>query len=112
MQGTTMQKKDQRQNLIAWQVALVVTMGLASTGALAADELGDGICKLVNLLTGKWLFGFSILAILGGGVSVIFGAEMTDALKKLATIISVIGMVLAASSILTFAFTKFAGVSC
>jgi type IV secretory pathway VirB2 component (pilin) len=99
------------RNAMIYCSAIALGMLMVSTGA-SADEMGDGICKLVSILTGKWLFGFSILAILGGGVSVIFGAEMTDGLKKIATIISIIGIILASTSILTFAFSKFNGMAC
>lgn len=92
-------------------VILAASLALVSTGAWA-DEMGDGICKLVNLLTGKWLFGFTILATLGAGAALLFGAEMTDGLKKVATIISVVGMILAMSSILSLVFSKFGGVTC
>lgn len=84
---------------------------LASGGAMAAngDELGTGICKLVEVLTGKWLFGFTILATLGAGAALLFGGEITDGLKKIATIISIVGIILATSSILTMAFGSIAG---
>lgn len=98
--------------IVIWTVALAIGLGLASSGAMAADEMGDGICKLVNLLTGKWLFGFTILATLGAGAALLFGAEMTDGVKKLATIISVVGLILAMSSILSMVFSKFSGVGC
>lgn len=106
--------KRQSKVISVGQVALAVGLGmlLMSTGAHASDEMGDSICKLVNLLTGKWLFGFTILATLGAGAALLFGAEMTDGLKKLATIITVVGMILAMSSILSMAFTKFAGAAC
>lgn len=99
-------------------ISLVACLGLmvASGGAFAqlADgaELGDGVCKLVNVLTGKWLFGFTILATLGAGAALLFGGEITDGLKKVATIISIVGIILATSSLLTMAFTKFGGVAC
>lgn len=93
-------------------VAIGLVMGLVSTGALAADELGDGICSLVNVLTGKWLFGGSILAILAGGVPIMLGAEMTDLIKKIFTIVTVLGLILGATSILTLAFSKFSGMTC
>lgn len=97
-----------------FKIALVVGLGLMlmSNGAFAADEMGDGICKVVNLLTGKWLFGFTILATLGAGAGLLFGGEMTDGLKKIATIISVVGLILATSSIMSMAFTAFSGTSC
>ena len=90
-------------------VGILVGMALlmASQGALAAeDALGGGICKLVNLLTGKWLFGFTILATIGAGAALLFGGEITDGLKKIATIISIVGIILATSSILSMAFSS------
>ncbi len=92
-----------------------ISLFLASSGAMAAgdgSELGDGICKLVNILTGKWLFGFTILATLGAGAALLFGGEITDGLKKIATIISIVGIILATSSILSMAFEKFSSSGC
>lgn len=92
-----------------WHIALSVGLSLLciSSAAYAADPLGDGICKVVNLLTGKWLFGFTILATLGGGAVLMFGGEISDGLKKLATIITIVGMILSMSSLLSMAFTAF-----
>jgi type IV secretory pathway VirB2 component (pilin) len=86
---------------------LAVGLMLVSSGAFAqaANEMGDGICRLVALLTGKWLFGFTILATLGAGAALLFGGEITDGLKKIATIISIVGIILATSSILSMAFS-------
>lgn len=99
-----------------WQAALFVGIVLLmfSTGAFAqsSDPMGDGICKLVNILTGKWLFGFTILATLGAGSALLFGAEISDGLKKLATIITIVGMILSMSSLLAMAFQKFSSASC
>lgn len=92
------------------RVAVVMGLGmlLVSNGAYAAvDETGDGICRLVNLLTGKWLFGFTILATMGAGAAVLFGGEITDGIKKIATIITVVGLIIATASLLSMAFTKF-----
>lgn len=99
-------------DILIWSVVLAIGLGLSSTGALADDQMGAGICSLVKLLTGKWLFGFTILATLGAGAALLFGAEMTDGLKKIATIITVVGMILGMSSILSMAFTAFGGTSC
>lgn len=96
-------------------VALAMGLMFFSGGVLAdsgTDELGSGICKLVGVLTGKWLFGFAMLAVLGAGAALLFGAEMTDGLKKIATIISVVGLILVAGGILSLAFTKFQGMTC
>lgn len=78
-----------------------------STCAYAADPLGDGVCKLVTLLTGKYLFGISILATLGGGSVVLFGGEISDGLKKLVTIITIVGIILSMTSLLTMIFSQF-----
>lgn len=89
-----------------------ISLLLMSSNAFAADELGDGICKVVNILTGKWLFGFTILATLGAGAGLLFGGEMTDGIKKLATIITIVGLILGMVTILTTVFTKFGGLTC
>lgn len=108
--GNSKEMSKGREKLLV-VVIVAASLALVSMGA-SADEMGDGICKLVKTLTGKWLFGFTILATLGAGAALLFGAEMTDGLKKLATIISVVGMILAMSTILTAAFTAFGTVSC
>ncbi len=103
---------DKKNALMLARVALMVGLPLFAVDAMAADELGDGICKLVNLLTGKWLFGFTILAVLGGGAALMFGGEITDGIKKIATIVTIVGIILATASILTLVFTRFGGVGC
>lgn len=97
-----------------WAVAVGICLLMVSVPAFAqsSDELGGGICKLVGILTGKWLFGFAILATLGAGAALLFGAEMSDGIKKLATIISIVGLILSMASILSFAFTKFSAQTC
>ncbi len=103
---------DKKNSLMLARVALMLGLPLFAMDAMAADELGDGICKLVNLLTGKWLFGFTILAVLGGGAALMFGGEITDGIKKIATIVTIVGIILATASILTLVFTRFGGVGC
>lgn len=93
-------------------VAVGAMLLMASNGAFAQDALGGGVCKLVELLTGKWLFGFTILATLGAGAALLFGGEITDGLKKIATIISIVGIILATSSILTMVFSSSSLVAC
>lgn len=103
-----------RNAVSAGKVALMVGLGLllVSNGAFAADAMGDGICAVVKALTGKWLFGFTILATLGAGAALLFGAEITDGLKKIATIITIVGMILGMSSILSMAFSTFGSSAC
>lgn len=108
------QKKSAATEAKEWAIALGICLVMTSFPAFAqaTDELGGSICKLVGILTGKWLFGFAILATLGAGAALLFGAEMTDGIKKLATIITIIGMILSMGSILSFAFNKFSAQSC
>lgn len=106
-------KKEAREWLLALLIAVPLSLVLHH-GAFAqtSDELGGGVCKLVNMLTGKWLFGIAVLSLLGGGAALLFGGEMTDALKLLAKVFTIIGMILGATGLLTFAFAKFSGMSC
>ena len=104
-------KSSKRDKCISMLV-IGAALFLVSNGAIAQDELGDGVCKLVTMLTGKWLFGFTILATLGAGAALLFGGEITDGLKKIATIISIVGIILATSSILTKVFSSATGFSC
>ena len=97
---------------LAVGVGLLLVSGGAMAQAADGKDLGDGICKLVKVLTGKWLFGFTILATVGAGAALLFGGEITDGLKKIATIITIIGIILSTGSILSFAFSAFAGASC
>ncbi len=114
MQAKYDHKTSVKKEAKEWVIAIGVCLMVASVSAYAqsTDELGGGICKLVNLLTGKWLFGFSILATLGAGAALLFGAEMTDGIKKLATIITIVGLILSMGSILAYAFSKFASQTC
>lgn len=92
--------------------ALLIGCMVLTEPAFAADELGGGICELVNLLTGKWLFGIAVLAMLGAGSALMFGAELSDGVKKLVTIVTIVGMILSFSSILAMAFSKLSAAAC
>ena len=91
---------------------LMMVTGAARAQSGGGEELGGAICQLVEILTGKWLFGFTILATLGSGAALLFGGEITDGLKKIATIISIVGIILATSSILSKVFTWAGGGGC
>ena len=111
----TRNKKSVGKEIKECTIAIGICLLFVSAPALAqaaGDELGSGICKIANMLTGKWLFGFSILATLGAGAALLFGAEMTDGIKKLATIVSIVGLILGMGSLLSLAFSKFSGESC
>lgn len=96
--------------------AVLLLIGSPAMAAMTgdADALGTGVCEIVNILTGKWLFGFSILATLGAGAALLFGGEITDGLKKVATIISVVGIILISGALLAkvFAVMGNGGMSC
>lgn len=92
--------------------AFLVGFMVLTEPAFAADELGDGICQLVNVLTGKWLFGIAVLAMLGAGSALMFGAELSDGVKKMVTIVTIVGMIVSFSSILAMAFSKLSAAAC
>ena len=87
---------------------------LTAGAAFAADgsEMGEGICRLVNLLTGKWLFGIAVLSMVGGGVALLFGAELTDGVKKMVTIITIVGMILSFGGLLSLAYAQMSSAGC
>jgi hypothetical protein len=95
---------------------LVIGMVLLMTGeaafAQSADELGNGICRVVNLLTGKFLFGISVLSMVAGGAALLFGAELTDGVKKMVTIVTIVGMILSFGGILSMAYNALSSAGC
>lgn len=104
-----------RREAKEWTIAFGISLFMVSMPAMAqVDELGDGVCKLVGYLTGKWLFGIAVLSGVAAGGALLFGAELTDGVKKFATIVSIVAVILGFSSILAFAFSKFSsyGSSC
>lgn len=93
-------------------VGVLLMLAVNTAFAASADELGDGICKIVNLLTGKFLFGISVLSMVGGGAALLFGAELTDGVKKMVTIVTIVGMILSFGGILSMAFNSLSGAQC
>lgn len=92
---------------------IIVGLGLLllSNGAMAQD-MGDGLCGFYNKFMGKTLFGITLLSIVGGGLGILFGGEMTDYLKTLAKIVMVVGIMLGAAQLITVAFKAFGGMTC
>lgn len=90
----------------------MLLMAGAARAAGGEDELGDGICRVVNLLTGKFLFGIAVLAMVAGGGALLFGAELTDGVKKVVTIVAIVGMIVSFGGILSFAFNAMASNGC
>lgn len=91
--------------------ALMLSAGAAFADS-STDELGGGVCNVVNLLTGKWLFGLAVLAMVGGGVALLFGAELTDGVKKMVTIVTIVGMILSFGGILSLAYSRLSSAGC
>jgi type IV secretory pathway VirB2 component (pilin) len=106
-------KKHKSLLLAALGTALMLAANVAladtSTGT---DYTGDGICQLVTLLKGKTLFGIAVLGMLGGGLPLVFGAEMTDGVKTAVKIVFVVGLIVSFASILSMAFASAGIVSC
>lgn len=106
--SNTPEIRRQRHAIVGALLMVVVNVAFAAGG----EELGNGICQVVNLLTGKFLFGISVLAMLGGGSALLFGAELTDGVKKMVTIVAIVGMILAFGGILSMAYNSLSSASC
>ena len=91
---------------------LGLAIAMMSTNAFAADEIGGGMCGLVNILLGKWLFGFTILAMLGGGATVLMGGEISDGIKKIAAVVTIVGFIVGFAQLLAVIYSRFNGMSC
>ncbi|AMR78034.1 TrbC/VirB2 family protein [Cupriavidus nantongensis] len=106
---TNMQEsKKQRNAIVGALLMIAVNVAFAANG----DELGNGICQIVNLLTGKFLFGISVLSMVGGGSALLFGAELTDGVKKMVTVVAIVGMILSFGGILSLAYNSMSGAAC
>jgi type IV secretory pathway VirB2 component (pilin) len=97
--------------MVAAVLMLTAGAAFAQSGS-GADNLGNGVCKVVNLLTGKWLFGTAVLSMVAGGVALLFGAELTDLVKRVVTIITVIGAILSFGGILSLAYSAMSSAGC
>lgn len=101
---------DKSQRYVVAGVLLMIVANAAF--AAGGDELGNGICQVVNLLTGKFLFGIAMLAMVGGGAALLFGAELTDGIKKMVTIVAIVGMIVSFGGILSFAYNALSSSAC
>jgi type IV secretory pathway VirB2 component (pilin) len=77
-----------------WAIAIGMALLMQHFGVFAAD-MGDPLCDVSNMLTGKTMLGVMFFAVIGGGMGVFFGGEMTDFLKIIAKLILVVGIILA-----------------
>lgn len=83
----------------------------ASVEMFASDSGGRGLpwesamTTLTDSLTGPVAFGISLVAIVGAGVGLIFGGEISGFLKASLILALVIGLIVSASSVLTGLFS-------
>jgi type IV secretory pathway VirB2 component (pilin) len=106
MSNVPARKTARRRAAIAALLLLATGAAFATTSTTSSDELGTGICALVTLLQGKFLFGIAVLSMVGGGGALLFGAELSDGVKKAVTITAIVGMIISFSSLLTTAFSS------
>jgi hypothetical protein len=85
---------------VAGNVALAAGLLLVS-GMAMADPLSGGICGFYAMMTGKVMFGAAMLGIFGSLFALVWGGEITDGIKKVATIVLIVGIVMAAAKIIS-----------
>lgn len=89
-------------------LATFTSAAFAATNYDTSDPMGSGICYFVGMITGKWIFGVSVLAFIGCMLSFMSGVEMNEFMKKLASVFAVITGLLAGVNIIK-AFASFFG---
>lgn len=67
---------EKKQWAIAFGLSLLVYQGYA-VGA----DLGDGMCKVVDIFTGKVIIAITTVAFVASGLGVLFGGELNDFMK-------------------------------
>lgn len=89
----------------------VLLLLLLAVEMYASDSGGSGLpwegamSTLTDSLTGPVAFGISLVAIVGAGVGLIFGGEISGFLKASLILALVIGLIVSASSVLTGLFS-------
>ena len=85
------------------RVALVAALGLYAGLVFAGsdDPMGDGMCWLVKKITGKWVFGASVVGLIATGLTFISGVEMNEFMKKVVGAILVVCFLLTASNMVS-----------
>lgn len=92
-------------------LVLVVASPMFADG-LSSASTGGGLpwegamSKIVKSITGPVAFGISVIAIVGAGAGLIFGGEISGFLKSVMILALVIGMIVAATSVLNGLFTS------
>lgn len=100
---------DMNQTNKTYFIYFMAAMLLLTSHAALADELGNGLCDVVQIFTGKVMFSITMLATIGAGLAVLFGAELSEFIKKVASIIAIVGIIMILGQLLTKAFPKLVG---
>lgn len=85
-------------------LAGILLLGFAGT-AFAGDPMADGMCQMMSMLTGKWAFGLSVIALLAVAAAFMFGVEMSEVMKKMVTFVTAVAVVIGGSNFLAFLFS-------
>lgn len=87
--------------IVALFAGLSVVAPSAMAGGGGSDPLGDGMCNVVKLFTGKWAFGLVVAGLIGIGSAIIFGSEMNELLKKVITWVAAAALVIGGSGLVS-----------
>lgn len=106
----------QNRNADIGRITVIILAACLYAGAAGAaggnydmsDPMGSGICYFVGMITGKWIFGVSVIAFVACMLSFMSGVEMNEFMKKLASTFAVITGLLAGVNIIK-AFASFFG---
>jgi len=103
-----------KTNFVLWgflAVSLLILIEPAWATQTASMPWDTALTKIKNAITGPVAMVIALLAIVVAGVSLIFGSEFSDFVRKLLMLALVLALVVAASSFLTALFTVGATVS-
>ncbi|MGS0741429.1 TrbC/VirB2 family protein [Glaciimonas sp. GG7] len=92
---------------VTFAALLILYFGAALAGN--ADPLGSGMCKVVDMLTGKWAFGISVVALASVATAFLFGVEMSEMMKKIAGFVTAVAFLVFGGSVLKFIFPAMVG---
>ena len=96
--GADGRKTGRTNGHLAIQITTVVAMVMFSGVALATgdDPMGTGMCKFVTMVTGKWVYGVGVVGLVGVALTFIFGVEMNEFMKKVASAVAALSFMMAA----------------
>lgn len=90
-------------------LAIGVCLSLLATAALAqtGDPMGNGICQLVLMFTGKVAFGLSVLGLMGVFIPYLFGIELNEFMKKMSSFVIVVCAIFGGTALLRMLLQSF-----